>query len=149
MVFKSEKSVFSYLIFVLLIGFFCIIAIFAPNEENKAEGLWIPLTIIGSIFVFFVYTFFHTFYTISNQELFYKCGFFNGIIPIEKIQKIEYNNSIFVPVVLKLGWSHKGLIITYNKYDDIYISPMNRVQFIAELLKTNPNITIKNFTHDS
>ena len=143
MVFKSKQSIFSYSIFVFLIGIFSFILLEAPNEENKGEGLWIPLTIIGMLFLFFFYTFLTTYYCISTATLSYKYGFFKGKIAIQKIRKIEYNNSIFVPVSLKLGWSHKGLIINYNQYDDLYISPKNRDQFVAELLKKNPNILLK------
>ena len=143
MVFKSKQSIFSYSIFVFLIGIFSFILLEAPNEENNGEGLWIPLTIIGMLFLFFFYTFLTTYYCISTAKLSYKYGFFKGKIDIQKIRKIEYNNSIFVPVTLKLGWSHKGLIINYNQYDDVYISPKNRDQFVAELLKSNPNIIIK------
>lgn len=143
MLFKSEQSIFSYFIFVFLPAVFGFIAIYAPDEENEGEGLWIPLTVFGLLFCFFVYTFFTTYYTISQTKFSYKCGFFKGKIDIQKIRKIEYNNSIFVPVTLKLGWSHKGLIINYNQYDDVYISPKNRDQFVAELLKKNPNILLK------
>ena len=143
MVFKSEQSIFSYFIFILLLGVFGCIAVFAPNEENKGENLWIPLTIFGLLFFFLVYSIFNTYYTISGTTFSYKCGFFKQRIDIQKIRKIEYNNSIFVPVSLKLGWSHKGLIINYNHYNDVYISPKNRDQFVAELLKNNPNIIIK------
>ncbi|WP_322550738.1 PH domain-containing protein [Flavobacterium psychraquaticum] len=143
MLYKSEQSIFSYFIFVFLLSIFSFIAICAPSDENKGEGIWIPLTIIGLLFVFLFYSFFTTYYSILNAVLKYKCGFFKGKIDIQKIRKIEYNNSIFVPVTLKLGWSHKGLIINYNQYDDVYISPKNRDQFVAELLKSNPNIIIK------
>lgn len=143
MVFKSERSIFSYFIFVFLPGVLGYIAIFASDDKNKGDGLWIPLTIFGLLFCFFVYTFFTTYYIITKTTFSYNCGFFKEKIDIQKIRKIEYNNSIFVPVTLKLGWSHKGLIINYNQYDDVYISPKNRDQFVAELLKSNPNIIIK------
>lgn len=143
MVFKSEQSIFSYFIFIFLPGALGCIAFFAPNDENDWEGLLIPLIIIGSILSFLVYSIFNTYYTISRTIFSYKFGFFKDKIDIQKIRKIEYNNSIFVPVTLKLGWSHKGLIINYNQYDDVYISPKNRDQFVAELLKNNPNIIIK------
>ena len=143
MVFKSEQSIFSYFTFILLLGFFGFIAVIAAREENTGEDMWIPLLIFGLIFSFLVYSILNTYYIISGTTFSYKYGFFKEKIEIQKIQKIEYNNSIFVPVTLKLGWSHKGLIINYNQYDDVYISPKNRDQFVAELLKNNPNIIIK------
>jgi hypothetical protein len=44
----------------------------------------------------------------------------------------------------KPGFHHQGIEIIYHKYDDIFISPEKREQFIAKLLEINPNITIKN-----
>jgi hypothetical protein len=36
----------------------------------------------------------------------------------------------------------KGLIIKYNKYDDIYIAPENNNEMIKDLLKVNPAIKL-------
>lgn len=71
-------------------------------------------------------------------------SFFHGKIDIQKIRKIEYNNSIFVNSILKIGWSHKGLIITYNNYDDIFLAPKNKEDFVIQILKINPRIKIEN-----
>ena len=49
-----------------------------------------------------------------------------------------------MPTIWKPALSHIGLIITYNKYDDIYISPEKQEEFIATLHRLNPNITFKN-----
>lgn len=76
--------------------------------------------------------------------LHWKSGPFNGKIAIGKIHKIEYHKGIVVPTIWKPALSHIGLIITYNKYDDIYISPENQEEFIATLQRLNLNITIKN-----
>jgi hypothetical protein len=34
------------------------------------------------------------------------------------------------------------IAVVYNKYDEVLISPKEREDFIAELLKINPNIEI-------
>ena len=36
--------------------------------------------------------------------------------------------------------------ITYNNYDDIYISPENREEFVQKLTQINPNINLINQT---
>ena len=110
------------------------------------EGFTLPIILI-SIFhlvfiIFFITILFNTNYTIQNEELLCKSSVFRSKIQIKNIRKIEYYKGIIVPVTWKLGLSHEGIIITYNKYDDIYISPENREEFINDLLKINPNIEI-------
>lgn len=141
MEFKSEKSIFIYFVFLILLGILGLM-IFAYNIEDDTVGALIGIGIIGLVTCFLLHCFFNTNYTISETKLKFQCGVIKGEIPIEKIRKIEYNNSIFVAITLKLGWSHKGLIINYNQFDDIYISPKNRVQFVKHLLQINTNIII-------
>ena len=43
---------------------------------------------------------------------------------------------------LKPATALKGLIIKYNKYDEIYISPKTNESFVAEILKLNPEVKI-------
>lgn len=110
------------------------------------EGFTLPIILI-SIFhlvfiIFFITILFTTNYTIQNEELLCKSSVFRSKIQIKNIRKIQYHKGIIVPVTWKLGLSHIGIIITYNKYDDIYISPENREEFINDLLKINPNIEI-------
>jgi len=142
MLYKSEKSIFIYFVFLILISVFGIM-IFVYTTEKDPIGALFGMGIIGMITGFLLHCFFNTNYTLSKTELKYQCGVIKGEIPIQKIRKIEYNNSIFVAITLKLGWSHKGFIIHYNQFDDLFISPKNRDQFTLELTQLNPNITIK------
>lgn len=142
MQYKSEKTIFIYFVFGILISVFGIM-IFAYTTEKDPIGVLFGMGIIGIVTGFLLHCFFNTNYTIFKTELKYQCGVIKGEIPIDKIRKIEYNNSIFVVITLKLGWSHKGLIIYYNQFDDLFISPKNRDQFTLELTQLNPNITIK------
>ena len=85
-----------------------------------------------------------THYKVDTKNLFWKSGPFKGIIDIHSIKKIEFHKGIVVPVIWKPALSHVGLIITYNNYDDIYISPQNREEFVQKLTQINPNINLIN-----
>ena len=85
-----------------------------------------------------------THYKVDTKNLFWKSGPFKGIIDIHSIIKIEFHKGIVVPVIWKPALSHVGLIITYNNYDDIYISPQNREEFVQKLTQINPNINLIN-----
>ena len=64
-------------------------------------------------------------------------------IKISEIRTIKHSNSIIKTNFYKPGFHEKGIEIMYHKYDDIYISPENKEQFITNLLQLNPNIEIK------
>jgi hypothetical protein len=85
-----------------------------------------------------------THYKVDAKNLYYKSGPFKGTIAVNSIKKIEFHNGIFVPTIWKPALSHIGLIITYNQYDDIYISPENRKEFVQRLTQINPNINLIN-----
>ena len=88
--------------------------------------------------------FFTTYYEIQENVLFVSMFFYKTKIKISEIRIIKYSNSIIKTNFYKPGFHHKGIEIVYHKYDDIFISPEKREQFIAKLLDINPNITIKN-----
>ncbi|HET8839525.1 MAG TPA: PH domain-containing protein, partial [Flavobacteriaceae bacterium] len=43
---------------------------------------------------------------------------------------------------LKPATAGKGLVVKYNKYDEIYISPKTNDSFVEKLLQLNPKIEI-------
>ena len=63
----------------------------------------------------------------------------NCKIEISKITTIEKSKSIISSPALSLD----RLRIRYNKYDEVLISPKERIEFIDDLIKINPNIEIK------
>jgi len=60
-------------------------------------------------------------------------------IDILKIKKIYSTNNPLSSPALSLD----RIAVTYNKFDEVLISPKNRAEFIAELLKINPNIVVE------
>ena len=143
MVYKSTISKVNKIIYMLSIVFLILLTIPSCFEDSYA-----PLLLLASIhiliisFIIWIYT--TTFYTIKGTDLDWKSGPFYGKIDIAKINKIEYHKGIIVPTIWKPALSHIGLIITYNKYDAIYISPEKQEEFIAKLHRLNENIIFKN-----
>lgn len=85
----------------------------------------------------------NTHYTIIKETLICKSGPFRKTIPIENINRINLHKGILVPCFYKLSLSHEGIIISYDKFEEIYISPKNQQKFINELIQINPNILSK------
>ena len=89
---------------------------------------------------FFIWAWFDTYYVISNDQLFYKLAFIKGSVNINTIFEVVKNKASFSGV--KPALSTKGIIVKYNRWDEIYISPLYIDQFIIELKKVNPSIKI-------
>ena len=81
-------------------------------------------------------------YRIKEEILYFYSGPFRGKITINSIRKIEHHSGLIVPVTYKPALNTKGLIVYYNSYDDIYISPNQEAIFLEELLRINPNIVV-------
>ncbi len=83
---------------------------------------------------------FSTKYELTDQELIYQSGPIKGKIEIKRIREIIKGKSLWVG--LKPAIARKGLIIKYNKYDEIYISPEYNEIFIDKIKEINPNINL-------
>ncbi|HCQ13049.1 PH domain-containing protein [Flavobacterium sp.] len=105
------------------------------------EGKWIGLLGLGGVIGFILILSKTTQYIINENQLLVKSTWIvNERIDISKITKIEKSNSILSSPALSLD----RLLVRYNKYDEILISPKEKEEFIDELLKVNPAIEIKN-----
>lgn len=102
--------------------------------------IYVAATIVGLVFGLFIWMLFDTYYIINDRQLFYKCAFIKGSISIDAIYEIERNKTMYSG--LKPALARRGLIIKYNKYDDIYLSPKDADRFVAALKGINPEIMI-------
>jgi len=137
--FLSSKSTFTY-IFLWAIVLFLIVLLYLGIQENGVSI--VPIVIMSLVIGFILWVLLDTRYVIKNHFLLYRSGPIRGRIDIEKIQKIKKHSGLYVPVTLKPALDIKGFIVTYNKYDDIFISPIKSELFLDELLKINPKIEI-------
>lgn len=141
MKFNSSKSLFTK---IVLFG--SILLLIGPTISvlvNATLSAQLVVLSINFIVIYLLATiYFQTYYTIENSQLLWKSGPFKGKIEIQSITKITKHNGIIVPTTWKPALSHHGLIINFNKYDDIYISPEKTDIFIKELQKINPNILL-------
>ena len=79
-----------------------------------------------------------TYYIIEGNELNCKSLFLKRKIEINSIRKIEKSNSL--GSIYKIATAFHGITIHYNKFDDVYISPQNHLEFCKLLKEQNPNI---------
>lgn len=141
-VFQSSKNYIMISISWLVVVFLLIIPFFPENEQDVDE---VPIVVIAFVYLvagMFIWMLLDTKYRIKENKLFYCSGPIRGNIKIANIRKIERWNKWYVTSFIKPALSNDGLIIHYEKFDDIYISPKNKEEFITALLEINPEIEV-------
>ncbi|MFA7615571.1 MAG: PH domain-containing protein [Moheibacter sp.] len=137
---KKYPSKVSYglLIFIFLIFFGPLIWDFANGRaEGKSIGL---LIFISLIFLFVLHLFFGTVYTIENDILKIKSGFFKfKPIPVSKIKEVSKTSII----LSSPAPSFDRILIKYGKFDEIILSPKDKFKFTKDLKQINPDIVDK------
>ena len=109
--------------------------------KAMVEGEWLGLLGLVAAIGFILFLSKTTQYIINENQLIVRSTWIvNERIDISKITKVEKSNSILSSPALSLD----RLLVRYNKYDEVLISPKEKKEFIDELLKINPTIEIKN-----
>lgn len=141
MKFKSDFSKLNFIIPLIPVSLILIISIFTEDDIHlivfPSLGIFVFISLLFTILYKTLY------YEIQNEVLIISMFFYKTKIKISNIRTIKHSNSIIKTNIYKPGFHHKGIEIIYNKYDDIFISPKNKEQFITQLLLLNSNIEIK------
>ena len=109
------------------------------NSQLIHEKPFILLPILAP-FLLILWGYLNTIYRIEKEELVYRSAFLGGRIAISNISEIVKGKTMWSGI--KPALARKGLIIKFNKYDEIYIAPKNNEELISDLLKINPDIKI-------
>ena len=122
----------------IIIPILIILAFGFKNIINEPKVAPIILLILVLAFITFLLTSIK--YTIENQNLNIKAGFLiNQNINIMNIESIKKSKNILSSPAASLD---RLEIIEKNK-NSILISPKNKIEFIEELKKINPQIDVK------
>ncbi|MEY4833980.1 MAG: hypothetical protein RI980_95 [Bacteroidota bacterium] len=139
------KSDFSKINFFIPLFPAVLVSLIAFLSGDSIEMVLAPIGILILLLsVVITVTFFTTYYEIQENVLVVSMFFYKTKIKISEIKTIKYSNSIIKTNFYKPGFHHRGIEIVYHKYDDIFISPNNRGQFIEQLIEQNPTIEIRN-----
>lgn len=84
---------------------------------------------------------FDTQYVIEREELVCRSGPFRVAVPIMAIRSLHLGEQLWVGY--KLSLSMKGMVVRYNKYDEIYISPRDAEGLASVLRRMNPSIEVR------
>lgn len=138
MKFQSKKDILFSIIILAVTVFMVGITIFEIiSGENYLALILTNTAVIG--FLFWVY--FGTNYKLSEEnELIYRSGPLRGRISVDRITEIIVGKTLWVG--FRPATSRNGLIIKYDKYNEIYISPKTNELFIEKILELNGEIKI-------
>lgn len=141
MKFDSKKDIlFSFIILgisVLLIG---TIVFDVVEGKMKTVGYW-PLMLVFGIVGLLLWLYFGTNYELSKTDgLIYRSGPCKGKINTDRITEIIKGKTLWVG--FRPATARKGLIIKYDKYNELYISPKTNEIFIEKILELNNGIKI-------
>jgi len=139
MIFEVKKDKFFSTIFYSLFGLILIFIIMVFNTTETTKNWWATGVLIA-IQLLLVWIWHGTKYKISNTILNISSGPLKKNIPVRLITKVEIGNTMWIGY--KLGLSKGGLIIHYNQYDEIYITPINVDEFCSTLKRIHSEIEI-------
>jgi hypothetical protein len=118
------------------------IVFFSPLILNLVtDGVHMNLILIGLfliiIFGLITHMFFTTEYTIEENKIKIKCGFFTyKPIAISDVREITKSNNI----ISSPAASFDRIEIKYGKFEELIISPKNKFEFAQYLTNLNPKI---------
>ena len=130
-VYPTKVSITLILIISLIMG--CILISLAVSSK------WIPFFIDLLLYVSVVYLMVSIKYEINESQLIIHQAMGKMVIDINTIKSIEPTHTIISAPASSLD----RLRISYNKYDDVVISPRRKEEFIRQLQTINPNIVFK------
>ncbi len=141
--YKSKWDNF-YLLILLAILIPVITGILAISKAPVREYLTVLPILVACVLVFYLITYFTTSYKIDSEFLRYRCLVFFGKVKVKSIRRIEVGKNLYSG--MKPATAMKGLIIYYDKYEEVYISPIDNEEVVNALLKINPQIEVSYHT---
>ena len=130
-VYPTKVSVTLVLIISIIMG--CILYLL------EAGSKWIPFFIDLLLYAAILYMIVGIKYEINESQLIVRQPIGKIVIDISTIKSIEPTHTILSAPAGSLD----RLRISYNKYDDVVISPRRKEDFIRQLQSINPQITVK------
>jgi hypothetical protein len=109
------------------------------------KGLYLGTLLLFGVFaITWYFTFFYKRYWIEGDKLFIKTVSGTKSVDITSIRKLETDKVDWFGTMRLtiLRPYRKGMVLHYNKIDDIFVDPENPTEFIDKLKQIAPNIDV-------
>lgn len=141
MKFASKKDILFSIVILGINAFLIGLSITGIVNGEMGKGEYWSLILISAVVGLLFWFYFGTNYELSKENgLIYRCGPFYGKISVDRITEVIKGKTLWVG--FRPATSGKGLIVKYDKYNEIYISPKNNESFIDKILELNGQIKI-------
>lgn len=139
-VFKTQINFGSYIWGVAMIIFIVML-----SYGGLEKGLYLGTLLLFGVFaITWYFTFFYKRYWIEGDKLFIKTVSGTKSVDVTSIRKLETDKVDWFGTMRLtiLRPYRKGMVLHYNKIDDIFVDPENPTEFIDKLKQIAPNIDV-------
>jgi hypothetical protein len=143
MVFRTKTDGFIWTISAIVFFIYACVGLLIFYSEKEPDAffglgtIWLLL----SIFIIWVLPK-STKYTFLDDHLLCQSSGFKKRIPYSSFRKIEPANGLYAGWKMSTAW--KCLVVHYNKYDELLISPENEAEFIRMFYEKKAQFTSVN-----
>lgn len=115
-----------------------------PLWNSDSFGLALSMSILALASTWLIASvLINTYYWLDNDKVHWRTGPFKGSIDSNKITKVTRADSLMdISAMVKPCLTAKPLLIRYNQYDDLAVSPKEEEEFLNELRKLNAAISV-------
>ena len=131
MLFRAKKDYTFLIVFLFVLLLYSGISLFTIIYEDDCSVIWVFLIVLTFLALLFISIYKTTYFRLDQHNLFCKSLIFKKEIPYSSIKKVEKQQGIYAGIKFSTAW--KGIIVHYNKYDELLISPENEEIFIAKI----------------
>ena len=131
MLFRAKKDYTFLIVFLFVLLLYSGISLFTIIYEDDYSVIWVFLIVLTFLALLFISIYKTTYFRLDQHNLFCKSLIFKKEIPYSSIKKVEKQQGIYAGIKFSTAW--KGIIVHYNKYDELLISPENEEIFIVKI----------------
>jgi hypothetical protein len=131
MLYRAKKDYTFLIVFLFVLLLYSGISLFTIIYEDDCSVIWVFLIVLTFLALLFISIYKTTYFRLDQHNLFCKSLIFKKEIPYSSIKKVEKQQGIYAGVKFSTAW--KGIIVHYNKYDELLISPENEEIFIVKI----------------
>jgi len=129
--FETKRDNTFPIIFLFVFILYSGIASYSIIAENDYSVIW-PFSGVLLFLALLLYLIIKTTYFVFEEnQLVCRSLFFKRNISYSDIRKVEKQKGLYAGLKMSTAW--KGLVVHYNKYDELIISPKREEEFILEI----------------
>ena len=131
--FETKRDYSFLVIFLFVFLIYSCVSVYSIFYKQDKSSVLVFIVVLSLIALFLGLIYKTTFFIIEENELICKSLFITRKIPYQNIRRVEKQKGIYAGLKMSTAW--KGIVVHYNKYDDLLISPEREDDFILEIEK--------------